>query len=118
MVAPRRLEVWDYDLENRLQAGHVYNDGRVFDQLCVFAPFEDWDEVLLCPPNELWSRFLVCSGHPDTKDKAMNRVDRWTNTIFDPVSHKILVIRMRATTGLRAPDTQGMNQFLVQLTQM
>jgi len=116
MVDRRELEVWDYDLENRLKAGHVSDNGLVFDQLCAFVPFEDWEEVLLCLRDGFDSRILVCNGPSYTeKNKAMSKVLNRTHYIFDPTDVKRLVIRMRRRTGLRAPDTQGMNQFLVQL---
>jgi hypothetical protein len=106
MVARCWLEVWDHGLENRLVAGYVSDSphaGVLFDQLCVFVSWEDWDEVFLCAPMELeWGRTRVywCTSSPN-RDYAMSDVHNMTDWILDTKKNQQLVIRKRRTPGLR-----------------
>jgi hypothetical protein len=109
MVVRCWLEVWDHDLENRLEAGYVSDEGLLFDQLCSFVPFEDWYSVFLCEPMEYWARTRVYLGpmrFPDI-NRAKSDVYNMEDWIFDPKKNQQLVIEKRRTPGLRVLPTQG-----------
>ena len=115
MVACCWLEVCDHDFENRLVAGYVSEEGRMFDQLCAFVPFEDWYRVFLCKPMEYWATTHVYGPTRSTDiNYAKSDVDNMTDWIFDMKKNQQLVIQKRRTPGLRVLRTQGNPYIAVQ----
>ncbi len=104
MVARCWLEVWDYGLENRLTAGYVNDNGplnTIFDQLCAFARFENWDRVFLCHPMKFRTdRTTYVYTRPTRRvvniNEAMLDVENNESWILDTNRNLMLVIELRA----------------------
>ena len=93
------VEVYrDDECQTKLHAGYVDNASPMFEQLCKYSPWNEWQEVYMATPQFYHVRTRIYNTwHGEDLDErhARAKVKMFTNQIFEEQPKQILVIIQR-----------------------
>ena len=90
------VEVYsDETCQTKLNAGYVDNASSMFEQLCKYLPWNEWNEVYMCPPQLYKNKTLIYKtfyGEDPLEGNAKMRINNFTEPIFILRPKELLVI--------------------------